>query len=138
LDAGFMVGGRYLSDRALGEGLALVALAPLAVVVYNLVEEASGHTHRHKHTERHTDRHTDRHTRTRRWPSYSPRRRGEQTNACTKTRTRARTHTRARARACMHAHIDVVSSPVEEAERASLCAPTGAHSHMRAHTRDVP
>lgn len=39
LDAGFMVGGRYLSDRALGEGLALVALAPLAVVVYNLVEE---------------------------------------------------------------------------------------------------
>jgi hypothetical protein len=34
------VGGGYLSDMALGEALALVALLPLALVVYNLVEEA--------------------------------------------------------------------------------------------------
>ncbi len=33
------MGGRYLSDMALGEALALVALLPLAAVVYRLVEE---------------------------------------------------------------------------------------------------
>ena len=37
--AGLTLGGRYLPNRAVGEGLYLVALLPLAVLVYNLVEE---------------------------------------------------------------------------------------------------
>ena len=37
--AGLTLGGRYLPNRAVGEGLYLVALLPLAVLAYNRVEE---------------------------------------------------------------------------------------------------